>query len=173
MKSKKRATVALSGYSTEKIISLYPSSDAQYVITILSKLIDRLLIELYHTGYRRFLCGMHEGFEQLAAKRIIKMRKKNGYDDIELIAVLTSPHKIVVSSIITESFYPNILHQVDTIVYLNIQQKETLNDYLFDHADMLCCFQADTIFKGEAGETRTLSKRFRNAGRCVNDIVPM
>lgn len=80
----KPITACFSGYRTKKLIKGHPRKSD--FIAALKELLREKILELYRGGYCRFICGMGEGFDLIAASVLLEIRESKPL--IELIAAI-------------------------------------------------------------------------------------
>ncbi|MCI8387265.1 MAG: DUF1273 domain-containing protein [Clostridiales bacterium] len=84
---------------------------------IVTKELEKEVTKLIHDGYLYFGTGGALGFDTLAAKTIIKLRKKN--PQIKLILVLPCKTQSMLWSIENKAIYEQIKLEADKIVYIS------------------------------------------------------
>ena len=71
----------------------YVEGEAAY--EALLDVLDRAILEICEQGARNFLCGMADGFDLVAAKRVLALRRTGRLpDDVHLIAVQPFPEHV-------------------------------------------------------------------------------
>ena len=130
---------------------------------------DRLeatLRRLCEEGFDMFLCGMAEGFDMLAARCVLDLKKD--FPAIKLTAVIPYPGQCERFSRENKFLYSEILaradHTVITSTHFSQDCFHRRNDYLVDNSSLLVCY-----FNGSKGGTEyTVKRALRKKHRIIN-----
>lgn len=100
------------------------------------------IANLYHKGYRNFLCGMAIGFDTIAAEVVLEL--KDEYKDIRLVAVVPFRGQCERWSVANQMRYAGILSKADDMVVLSEYYYNGCllkrNDYLIHQASKLIAY---------------------------------
>ena len=112
--------------------------------------LDSVLRRLYSLGYRRFLCGGARGFDQLAAERVLELRKT--FPDVRLVMALPCATQSRSWPAADCLRYERILCQADETHVLSPDYYQgcmmVRNRYMVDRSSLLLA-----CFDGQAGGT--------------------
>ena len=147
MKILKEKSVSFTGYRTSKILS---SSPIPNLLEQIKGDIYLTISQLYKEGYNTFLTGMSEGFDLIAAKAVLELKKSS--PDINLIAVIPFEGQDSGYSPKDKASYNYICNNADSVVYTSQDYfKEAFfkrNDYLLDNCGVVVCY-----YNGQRGGT--------------------
>lgn len=89
----------------------------------LTDLLDRAILIAVDRGVRMFLCGMADGFDLVAAKRMLALRRTGRLSrDVRLIAVQPFPdHKHTISGERWQQDYEEVLQCADDVCVVSAQ----------------------------------------------------
>lgn len=97
---------------------------------------------LYSLGFRNFLCGMAMGFDMMAAKVVISLRKE--MPGLRLIAVVPFARQSERWSERAQMFYHYLLTEADDIVQLSDTYYQGCllrrNDYMLEHSSRVVAY---------------------------------
>lgn len=156
-------TVSFTGYRVNKLFR--STSDPQILYKIGSR-VERVIEQLYDRGYRTFLNGMAEGFDLIAAKRVISLKFK--HSDIKLITVVPYPKQAAGLSDLWRRYHRYCSENADTIITTSPNYSYGCfyrrNDFLIDNCSLLVCY-----YDGQPGGTRyTTDKAHRQKIEIIN-----
>lgn len=113
----------------------------------ISKQLERVIEELVSQGYTYFGAGGALGFDTLAAKTVLKLRKR--YPEIKLILVLPCKTQASLWSQADKRTYEEIKSQADKVVYISDEYTKGCmyerNRHLVDNSSIcVCCLTKDS-----------------------------
>ena len=104
--------------------------------------IENAIYDSYAKGYRRFMTGMAQGFDLIAAEAVLRI--KNSYPDIKLIAIIPFLGQCRYFSDEDKQRYANIMKQCDKIKYFSKRYYtgcfHRRNDYLIDNSSLVISY---------------------------------
>lgn len=123
--------------------------------------LDATLRELYARGARRFYSGMAEGFDLIAARAVIDLRRE--LTDIQLIAAVPFRGQAAGFSVVTRRDYEQILAAANRVEVLAEGYSRDCflrrDDYMVERAATVVAW-----FDGRAGGTAYTVARARSLG---------
>lgn len=151
-------SVSFTGYRTYKILLAYNTPDS---ISKIEKETYNAIELLYKKGYKRFLSGMAEGFDMIAAEAVLKLKKE--YKDVELVAVIPFAGQELKLNTIDVFRYNNIVKESSEVIYISKNRRTKAyfdrNDYLIDNCSALVCFYSGIKGGTQYTYNRALKKR--------------
>ena len=108
----------------------------------LEELLPRALEEYYQQGKRAFLSGGALGFDTLAARAVLALRRF--HPDVQLIMVLPCRSQASRWSPMDRRIYQDILAEADQVIYVSEEYfpgcMQKRNRFLVQHGDTCLCF---------------------------------
>lgn len=148
MEIPKEKAIAFTGYRTAKILS--NRIDAN-LINVISTEVYLTISNLYRQGFRVFLSGMADGFDMIAAKAVLRLKKER--QDVQLITVIPFRGQEDNYSSADKHNYHQLLKQADHCIYFaesytDNEQFLRRNDFLLENSSQLVCY-----YDGKKGGT--------------------
>ncbi len=138
--------------------------------TILAPRIDSAVAGLYCCGYRCFLTGMAEGFDLLAAERVLALRDAGICPEACVVAVVPFAGQERSYGKRWIEAYRTVSEAAGEVVTLSDHYYRDCflrrNDYLVDHASALVC-----CFDGRRGGTAYTVSRARRRGLRIENVL--
>lgn len=164
----KTKTVAFTGYREEKILK---SSKDPKILSNITNHLTTVIEHHYEQGYRTFLSGMAQGFDLMAAERVINLKQK--YPDIQLIAVIPFPEQADDFSDFWKNLYSHCLDNADQTVMIAPRYYSgcyyARNDFLIEFSSVIICY-----FDGQSGGTKyTVTKANKKGLEMINILDKM
>lgn len=129
--------------------------------------LDATLRDLYARGARCFYSGMAEGFDLLAARAVLDLRRE--YSDIQLIAAVPFRAQAAGFSDVVRRDYEQILRSANRVEVLAEEYSRECflrrDDYMVERAATVVAW-----FDGRAGGTAYTVARARSLGREVINL---
>ncbi len=146
-------TVCFTGYRTKKLLKGH-TLKLEFVAALKERLRAKIL-ELYRVGYSRFICGMGEGFDLIAASVLLEIKESKPL--IELIAALPfiGQHKNYSDD--ERELYNEILLNANQVkVIYNNPDKESCahlmrNRYMLDNSSLVVTYFNPNIKEPRSG----------------------
>ena len=135
-------------------------------ISTVSERLKNVIVDCIANGYRRFFAGGALGFDTLAAKIVLELKRE--YPDIELHLALPYPDQAKSRSEAEVAKYDRIKSEADSVVYVSdhyfrgCMQKR--NRYLVDQSSICICY----LTKQSGGTAYTVSYAEKKALRVIN-----
>lgn len=153
-------SVAFTGHRTFKMQRGAPSLfDRPESPQALRERLSHLLRGLIEQGYTRFLSGMAEGFDLLAAEAVLALRVE--YPNIQLVAVIPFAGQAQHFAPEVRKRYQAVLEQANQTITLSQHYSTDCfhrrNDYLVEQADLLVAYYNGT--QGGTAYTVRLANR--------------
>lgn len=115
------------------------------LLPLLTERLDDQLRELYHKGYRDFLCGGALGFDMLAAERVIHLQPD--CPGMRLIMVLPCSTQTRSWTDAETRRYERILYAADDTIVLSPAYYDgcmlVRNRHMVDHSSLCLCFMVE------------------------------
>lgn len=155
----KEKTVAFTGYRTGKILSGTNDSNLLNVIAVQT---HKVVLSLCKKGFIRFLCGMAEGFDLIAAEAVLKAQKE--FPQIELIAVIPFMGQELSYSKQDKERYHELYHKAADRVFVSDSYHDKAfhhrNDFMLNHCSQLVCYydgqRSGTMYTYNRAEKRQI-----------------
>ena len=160
MRNELQTSVAFTGHRAMS----YAAGDSAEVLRLR---LDATLRDLYARGARRFYSGMAEGFDLIAARAVIDLRRE--LTDIQLIAAVPFRGQAAGLSVVTRRDYEQILRSANRVEVLAEGYSRDCflrrDDYMVERAATVVAW-----FDGRAGGTAYTVARARSLGREVINL---
>lgn len=168
MEIPKEKAVAFTGYRTAKILSNRIDTN---LLNVISTEVYLTISTLYRQGFRVFLTGMADGFDTIAAKAVLRLKKER--QDVKLIAVIPFRGQEDNYSAKDKHTYHQLLKQADNCVclaesYTDNDQYLRRNDFLLENSSQLVCY-----YDGKKGGTMYTYNRAEKAGKPIINIFSL
>ncbi len=160
MNCDRKYSVAFTGHRA----MTYAAGDS---VGALRERLDATLQELYACGARTFYSGMAEGFDLLAARAVLDLRRE--YSDIQLIAAVPFRAQAAGFSAVVRRDYEQILRSANRVEVLAEEYSRECflrrDDYMVERSATVVAW-----FDGRAGGTAYTVSRARSLGREVINL---
>lgn len=137
---------------------------------LLAPRIESAVAGLYGRGYRRFLTGMAEGFDLLAAERVLALRTAGICPEACIVAVVPFAGQERNYGRRWMEAYRTVAEAAAEVVTLSDHYYRDCflrrNDYLVDHSSALVC-----CFDGRRGGTAYTVSRARRRGLWIENVL--
>lgn len=133
----------------------------------LRRRLDTLLVQLYRRGYRNFYSGMAMGFDLVAARAVIGLRRS--HSDVRLIAAVPFAGQARRYPALWRSEYERVLAQADRVDVL----AERYEPHIYLRRDRYMVERASVVaawFDGRSGGTAYTVDFARSLGREVVNL---
>lgn len=154
-------TAAFSGYRSSKLPG---GGNDEAELQRIARDLDGAIANAYAEGYDTYMVGMAEGFDMLAAERVLEFKVR--HSDVRLIAV--EPFD---DGRMRSERYNSIISAADEVETLardfNMGRYYQRNQYLVDHCARLICY-----YDGIAGGTEYTVEYAKKKGREIVNIAP-
>ncbi len=101
-----------------------------------------VITNLYHKGYRKFLCGMAIGFDTIAAEVVLELKEE--YEDIRLVTVVPFRGQCERWSVANQMRYAGIISKANDVIVLSEYYYNGCllkrNDYLVHQASIFVAY---------------------------------
>lgn len=135
----RNTSVSFTGYRVNKILL---STTDQQILYKIGDVVEAVIEQLYKRGYRTFLSGMAEGFDLIAARRVILLKSK--YPDIQFVAVVPYRGQESDFSFLWKRYYAYCYDNADEIITLSPNYRRgcffVRNDFLIENSYLVVCY---------------------------------
>lgn len=148
------------------------SAGVEQVQRSVAAAIGSAVVTLYERGYRRFLCGMADGFDLWAGAEVVRLGRSGRCEAVELVAVVPfEGHRRSIDRRERE-LYDSVLEQAATVEVLAAAYSPSVyhrrNDFLVDNSSAVVAF----YMGGKGGTDYTLRRARRQGLPVVNICQP-
>ena len=139
--------------------------DGDAVYLALLDVLDRAILELYEQhGIENFLCGMADGFDLVAAKRVLALRRTGQLPkEVRLIAVQPFPeHVNSIRGMRWQKDYDEVLQCADDVCVVCKEYNRTAygkrNEFMVAHSAWVICYW-DGMVRSGTGQTVRMAEK--------------
>ncbi|MFI3287287.1 MAG: SLOG family protein [Rikenellaceae bacterium] len=163
----KPQTAFFSGYRTKKLLKYNSAPFGE-----LREKLRATLLELYNFGYKRFICGMGEGFDLVAAEEVLKFREIKPL--VELMAAVPYIGHERSFSMEEKGLYYDLLTKADEVKVLcnnpvNIGGAHLLrNEYMLGESSVLVCYFDEAKSEPRSGTQYNVRHARKEGLRVIN-----
>ena len=134
----------------------------------ISRMISTQVVKLYNLGVRKFISGMAQGFDLLAAKEVIAL--KQSFEDIELILAIPCRDQTAGWDESLKIVYQTLKQHADEVIYVSpYYTKECMlkrDRYMVDNSRFVVAF-----LNKERGGTHYTVKYAKKLGRKIINLA--
>lgn len=130
-------------------------------------LLDRVILHLVKNGVTRFLCGMAQGFDLIAAESVIAL--KSDYPDVELVACVPCEGQSRYFSAADKARYDRVIKNCSEVIVLSEEYYQGCmhfrDRFMVDNCDLVVCY-----LRKKSGGTYYTVKYARSQGKKIIEL---
>lgn len=165
MEINQHITCCFTGHRPKRSSMRYLEGEAVY--EALLDVLDRAILEIYDQGARNFLCGMADGFDLVAAKRVLALRRTGRLkSDAHLIAVQPFPNHIsIINGSRWQQDYAEVLQCADDVCVVSKEYSDNVfsrrNTFMVERSDWVIAYWNGAWNSGTGQTVRMAEKAER------------
>lgn len=165
MENNRHITCCFTGHRPSRSGMRYLEGEAAYEALV--DVLDRAILMIYEQGARNFLCGMADGFDLVAAKRVLALRRTGRLNpDARLIAVQPFPDHIrTIHGARWQMDYQEVLQCADDVCVVSLSYDQDVfrrrNAFMVERSDWVIAYWNGMRRSGSGQTVRMAQKAER------------